>query len=195
MNRNDEIFKRKKNIPQYWFNKSCDLRASAGIIWHVIHDQEQSAEIIDDLKLGDGFDLRIATFDTFYLLCGLSLELIYKAICVAKKKTFPTSHNLVDFANLAEVSITPKEKGLLLILTEAVIWDSKYPVPTDKRKQDLENLSNLRTEFLYDEIQVSEELKVLRGNNAINWDSFNNLWSNAGREFLASNRYDHEYLS
>jgi hypothetical protein len=178
-------FEHKKNIPQYWLNKSNDLRASAGVIWYGIHI-EKSSSIVGELGLGEGFSLQVATSPIFPMLCGLSLELMYKAICVAKRINFGKSHVLVDLGELAGLHFTEQEKGILAILTESVIWDAKYPVPTERKKGAFENLPELYRKYLFDEVNVSTSFKVYRPNHALNWDSFNALWKNAFQEYKGS---------
>lgn len=175
-------FEYRKQIPQYWLNKSSDLRASAGVIWYCIHS-EQSASIAQELNFGEGFSLEVATSPTFPMLCGLSLELMYKAICVIKKTDFVKIHFLLKLAGLAGVNLTKQDEGLLEILTESVIWDGKYPVPLDKNKVAFENLPKLYRKHLFDEVNVSEKFKVYRPNHALNWDSFNALWSEGFRVY------------
>ena len=52
------------------------------------------------------------------MLCGMALEVLFKAIVVAKGGTPDTSsHELPELARLAGVPLTSKQKGLLEVLT------------------------------------------------------------------------------
>jgi hypothetical protein len=182
-------FEHRKTIPQYWLNKSSDLRASAGVIWYGIHSK-QSSSIVNELGLEEGFSLQVATSPIFRMLCGLSLELMYKAICVAKRFNFGKTHALVDLGELAGLFFTEQEKGILTILTESVIWDSKYPVPTERNKDAFENLPELYRKYLFDEVNASTSFKICRSNQALNWNSFDMLREAALQEYKGSRSFD-----
>jgi hypothetical protein len=100
-------FDRRKNTPQYWYNKASDLRASAGAVWHCGKAYDK-AEIAEGLGFGTGFDMGIATHAVFPMLCGLSLELLFKAICIKGGMVPGTSHNLLALAGSAGVKL-PQE--------------------------------------------------------------------------------------
>jgi hypothetical protein len=173
-----EKFERRKQTPQYWFNKSSDLRASTGAVWYCIkHDEDK--EIAEELGLGIGFSMAVATYPIFPMLCGLSLELMYKAICVVKNKTFVhEKHNLRKLCNLAEVPATKEDLLFLDLFTESVKWDGKYPVPHDKNA--FEGLNKLRDKLLFEEIPNTH---IKRYNERLNWDTFNALWIKAAMKF------------
>src|SRR5690348_13945699 len=104
-----EQFSRRQKSSIYWFNKSADLRGSAAAIWHSM-TKERSAEIALACNLGQGFDLSIACRPIYLMLCGMSLELMYKAICVATRTKFAPTHRLSDLATLAGVSFNKDDK-------------------------------------------------------------------------------------
>ena len=65
----------------------------------------------------------------YYYNAGLSLELILKAIALAKGKEFETNHRLNDLCDLIDIKITDDQKCTLELLSEVILWSGKYPVP------------------------------------------------------------------
>lgn len=171
-------FKRRRRTPQYWCNKSSDLRAAAGAVWYCMR-KENELKVVEELKLGQGFSIGVAAFPVFPMLCGLSLELMYKAICVAKDTDFKSNHNLPNLCKSAEVSATEDDLLFLELLTESIIWHGKYPVPSEKHKHALKRLNELWDTVLTEEVREIESLKVKRYNGRLNWHTFNDLWGKA----------------
>lgn len=151
----------RKNAPLWWYNKSSDLHASAGALW-LSMDDSKSTYYVEKLQLGSDFKMSVAVFPVFIMLCGMSLELIYKAISVAKGEQVETHHILYDLAVKAGISIDEKGKDYLQDLTEYVIWEGKYPVPKDKQKESF----------------------FRQTKRVIDWDSFNELWEDAVHIFF-----------
>jgi len=171
-----DLFERRKKLAIYWHNKASDLRGAAGALWACM-DDSRSNEIVEELGLGSGFSMKVATPPVYTMLCGMSLELLYKAIVVAKgNEPNTTSHKLTNLASDAGVSVTKKQQGLLEILSESVIWYGRYPVP--KKQEHIQNIIELKCENLYDK-KLLGKLHVLTPNGALNWESFNKLWSDA----------------
>lgn len=116
MDIHSDIYERREKLAIYWYNKASDLRGSAGALWASM-DESRSNEIVEELGLGVGFSMTVATSPVYAMLCGMSLELLYKAIVVAKgNKPNVKSHNLTDLASDAGVSVTKRQVGLLEIL-------------------------------------------------------------------------------
>ncbi len=61
------------------------------------------------------------------------------------------------------------------ILTEAILWFGRYPVP--KRRESWDKAVQLRQEHLYTE--AAPGFPVLIPNEQLNWPSFNELWLKA----------------
>lgn len=172
----NEIYKRRKELSIYWYNKASDLRGSAGALWASM-DDAKSTEIAEKLGLENGFSIKIAAYPVYKMLCGMALELIYKAIVVAKGNEPDTqSHKLINLASSAGLKVKDEQIGLLSILSESVIWDGRYPVP--KNLKDFKLLSELRDEHLYEKAPLGK-LYVLKPNGALCWESFNEIWIDA----------------
>lgn len=173
-----KVYHRKKTTSQYWLNKSSDLRASAGIIWLNLKNEKN---IVKKLGLGAGFSLSVC-YPTFELLCGLSLELIFKAVIVANgKHEVPNSHSLSSLAKLADLDYIPEIQKLLDVLSESVIWFSKYPIPT-KPKTMVKNYY-LRRNYFFDSKKIGS-LKIFFGKNHFDWKIFNNIWEKAYNKII-----------
>lgn len=169
-------FDRRKNTPQYWYNKASDLRASAGAVWHCMGAPDK-AEIATKLGLGPGFDMGIATAPVFPMLCGLSLELLFKAICVKGGVAFANTHNLMTLAGSAGISLPPELVPFVKIFTESIIWSGKYPVPVDKQRDALDELSELRKDALFDDTGFgTATMRIYQSNGKLSWETFNAVW-------------------
>ncbi len=171
-------YERRKQESMYWFNKSSDLRASAAALW-MSTESDLSRRIVEECHLGGGFIMGAAVVPVFHMLCGMAMELIFKALVVEKLLTVNESHHdLLQHASMAGITYSERERQLLKILTHSITWAGRYPTPTPKRKDYLEDYSNLISENLYDRVPLGAGT-VLRPNEALNWDSFNLMWSKA----------------
>jgi len=65
----------------------------------------------------------------YYYNAGLSLELILKAIAIAKGKAFETNHRLNDLCKLVGINITNEQECTLELLSEVIVWSGRYPAP------------------------------------------------------------------
>lgn len=170
----NNIYEKRKELAICWYNKASDLRGAAGALWASM-DDFRSNEIVKELGLWTGFSMKVATTPVYAMLCGMSLELLYKAIVVAKGIEPNTkSHKLTELASNAGVSVTERQVALLEILSESIIWDGRYPVP--KKQEYMQHLIELRNEYLYNKVPLGK-LYILSPNGALNWESFNKLWS------------------
>ena len=180
MTNNDERYNTYEETAQYWHNKASDLRGSAGVLWLSMKN-EIPEENIEKLKLGKWFDMKIATPPVYRMLCGMALELLYKSIVVARKeKPNTNTHSLETLAKDAGLDTTQYDKGLLDILSESIIWDGRYPIP--KQKQHMKKLEGLAKEHLFDKETIGN-INILKPNQSLNWDSFNDLWNNASKVY------------
>ena len=122
------------------------------------------------------------TRPVYLMLCGLSLELIYKAILVVRKQSVPSKHILKNLANSAGIQSDRRKEDLLSILTEAIIWDGKYPVPKDEQHRKMVELSKIENRSLVDYVEW-KGTTIPKPNKELGWDSFNELWTEADGMF------------
>lgn len=178
-------FDRRKNTPQYWYNKASDLRASAGAIWHCMGASDK-ADIATKLGLGRGFDMGIATHAVFPMLCGLSLELQFKAICVKGGAHPAGTHNLLALAKTAGLSLPPELVPFMKIFTESIVWDGKYPVPMEKQRDALDELNELRKDALFEDSGLgSGTMRIYRSNGKLSWETFSTIWAIGQERYLS----------
>ena len=143
-------------------------------------ENELSDKISSELKLGEGRSFNI--WPVYLMLCGLSLELIYKAILVVKKQNVPSKHILKNLAKSAGIQSDRQKEDLLSILTEAIIWDGKYPVPKDDQHRKMAKLSKIENRSLVDYVEW-KGITIPQPNNKLGWESFNELWTEANEVF------------
>ncbi|MBI2471037.1 MAG: hypothetical protein HYV59_07320 [Planctomycetes bacterium] len=186
-----DIYEMREKAPLAWFNKSSDLRASAGAIW-ICMGIEQSKEIVEQLRLGDDFRLNIACRPVYRMLCGMSLELIFKAIIVAKGNKVEHTHDLVDLALKSNIKYDKRKQGILKIFSESIIWDGRYPVPRAKGKDrdkanDVIKAKMAELNDLYRTCASPRRNNALDFGSFLDWNYFNEIWSEAAKVFQLIN--------
>ncbi len=120
----------------------------------------------------------VALPSVYRMICGMSMELLLKTIIVARGKEPKSVHHLDELAADAGVVYTPEQLDLLKILSAAIIWDGKYPVP--KKEEHWGELARLEHERLFDKEPLGDSgLEILSGNAGLDWDSYSELWCTA----------------
>jgi hypothetical protein len=175
-----DTFARRKAVSTYWWNKSSDLRGSAAALWASM-DVEASQVLAERFGLGVGFDMRAAAPLVFRMICGMSLELLYKAIIVSRGAKPKHDHELVALARAAGIRLEVADEALVRILTEAVKWDGRYPVPKERATWD--ELSAMEREHLWDRGRSVGRFVVARPNHKLSWDGFDRLWREAASQY------------
>lgn len=144
-------------------------------------EKEIASKIVADAGLGAGFNLSIATHRIFYMLCGMALELGYKAILVKEKKVLPMSHDLLSLAKTAGFSHSNKDEALLKIWSQLIIWDGKYPVPKERVQMDMYH--ELIDETLWEHVEGTPFKHM---NEHIDWVSFKVFWDCVSERYFAA---------
>lgn len=178
-----EEIQRRNKISRYWYNNSSDLRASAAAL-RICNDPDIAARTVAEYELGGGFLMPVATSKVFRMLCGMSMELIFKALSVERgEEVNQSSHDLLQHLSTTGLSYSPTERELLKILSHATTWSGRYPSP--KKQDALEVYQDLVNKNMYDSRPLgSGTLKILTPNNALDWDSFNGMWKKAMRSYF-----------
>ena len=175
-----DIFDMRSESPLWWYNKSSDLHASAGALWVAISESNEK-KYQKKLSLGSGFSMEVACWPVYQMLFGLSFELILKAIIVAQNSTPPPTHKLLDLAASTRIEIKKEEQDILVLLTESIIWEGKYPVP--KQKSYLEGHYKKATEVLSKPYNVGN-LEVKRFTHTLEWNNLDELWGKMVSHFF-----------
>lgn len=126
-----------------WLNNAEHLFACAQLVQDK-HLERMQAFRDEHAASGQILYIKPITKDRFlygfgqYLLIGLALETMFKAIWMRKKSGIVqqvpgfwggvTGHNLVKLAQSVSFDLDDEEKKYLDELTEVVIWMGKYPV-------------------------------------------------------------------
>jgi len=67
---------------------------------------------------------------------ALSIELLLKAIIIAKGGVAPQTHELLDLARDADIAFSKSQKATLELLGEVLKWSGRYPVPNTEKAWD-----------------------------------------------------------
>jgi len=100
---------------QGWFNRACSFKTAAELL---------------DAKAESS--LAIA----YYFNAGLSIELILKAVAIAKGKKFDTNHRLNDLCVNAGIKLTKDQACTLELFSEIIVWSGRYPTPKNEGQWD-----------------------------------------------------------
>ncbi len=118
----------------------------------------------------------------FLTNAALSIELLLKAIIVAKSGIAPRTHRLLKLARDAGVTFSTSQEATLELLGELLIWSGRYPVPNKAEDWD----------HYYDEVFERHVIRVREGNAAMvlaNQETFpsakncEKLWDSANRRW------------
>jgi hypothetical protein len=173
-------FERRKSTATYWRNKSNDLLGAAGLVWIGMGSTDGRER--DGLGLPDWYSFEVACPSVFRMLCGMSTELLLKAIIVQRGDEPTQTHNLNTLTAEAKMSVLPTQAQLLNVLTESIIWDGRYPVP--KTQPVFDRAKELEREALTEKVPLGS-FHVLHPNNALDWENFLNIWNSFNAVYLA----------
>ena len=172
-------YESRKVTSMYWFNKSSDLHAGAAALWMSMED-DIASKIVNDCELGDGFKMDVAVGPVFYMLCGMAMELIFKAITVeAGGQINEKHHQLLQHLALTELTYSSTERKLLQMLSHDIIWAGRYP--TAKSEDQMVECRELAFKNLFERVPGAT---FLRPNDALDWKAFHGLWSKATQEYF-----------
>ncbi len=189
----------KKTSSIYWKNKANDFHAAALALSERI---ENDTSPYLKKMLGDGFNLSIATSHVFGYLAAVSIELNLKACIIENhfkealmklfenneekifseddvyfdlNKNFHT-HNLLQLAERSKLFLKDTNIiNFLKILTQALLWSSRYPIPKDEDDYYDTSLD----EFLFLPCSTESKLKFRKFNPAvlINVENYLKIWN------------------
>lgn len=124
-----------------WRAVAFQLLDAARLLWPLIASGYQDmAARFQEPDAGEGLRMR----GPFYLLSGLAVENLLKAIIVKqlppgaslvrrdKLDAGVKHHKLTSLCDRARVTLSPKDKAFLERLTKFVEWRGRYPVPNQR---------------------------------------------------------------
>jgi HEPN domain-containing protein len=170
-----ERYEREKSLSIYWANRANDLRGAAGAVWFAIENESKSDQIHKQLGFESGYSFSVACPAVFMMLCGLSLELLYKALIIEISNQPPAVHDLRRLSVLAQITMSADDLDLIDILTAHIKWAGKYPVPRgDKAEWDehVERMDAALTDPVPDMC-----IRIVRRNERLYWDDYSRIWN------------------
>jgi HEPN domain-containing protein len=121
----------------------------------------------------------------YYYNAGISLELILKAIAIAKGQIFKTNHRLNELCQLVGINVSNDQKCTLELLSELIVWSGRYPAPKSAGQWDNYH-------------DVVQEKHIVRKHEGNAWlvianrerfptlDNFKGLWNIFEKEYVSS---------
>lgn len=189
----NQLFERRRKHSLYWYNKSTDLRGAAASVWVGI-SSDIAPIVVERTGLGPGFSMAVATGPVYGMLCGMSLELAFKAITVERGELLnEKTHDLLEHLKTTRITYTKKERALLKIFSHAATWDGRYPVP--KKENAWDDFQDLCHKNLYDPVRSTEKPEFIfkRSNGALGWEGFSNLWEKASHHYFKAREAGQAY--
>ncbi len=183
--RNRPTLTEDRSHPNHWRNRSADLKASAGAIWYAIKNDKAVA---DELGYTFGFSMGVACQPVYHMLCGLSLELIMKAVLVQRQEEKNYKHHhLGELHTMLGLPTEKRRMKLLDFYEEALVWSGRYPIPMKPTDQKLESYYKLEVDVLTTATPIvpGSFIHVSRGSGATDWEPFCELYE----EYAALFRY------
>ena len=178
----------KNALLPYW-NKAESLRSGALVLWHTYNDDTTP---INPTLLGfaDGFSFGVSLPPIFYLLSGLSIEVLLKGICKAVEQPVNNIHRLVDLAKSVGIDVSDDDTIILRAMTEYIYWAGRYPTPTKPDDWDA-------AQHIFDSQrryggQLSEHYITQR---CINLDNYNKIWARLADYFLRAENNTYESVT
>lgn len=178
-------FEREQNLSIYWANRASDLRGAAGAVWFAIENESSSDQVRSMLGMEQHYRFSAACPLVFFMLCGLSLELLYKALIVEDGKKPPAIHDLRELSTRAHINFTVEDLRLIDLLTDHILWAGKYPVPKGGEPEWDRHVEQMNSALTSPVCGIS--IPVVRRNECLSWDDYTRIWN------ISSVRYWERY--
>jgi len=108
-------FSQNGSDAQGWFNLACSFKTAAELL---------GAKAESSLAIA------------YYFNAGLSIELILKAVAIAKGKNFDANHRLNDLCVNTAIKFTKDQACTLELFSEIIVWSGRYPTPKNEGQWD-----------------------------------------------------------
>lgn len=166
-----DVYERRKSVSTYYMNNASDLRTGALVSWSAIHDGKILPE---DIGFGPGWSFSASLYPVFNLLAGLSIELILKATAKILDRPDQHHHRLTQLCDHVGLPLTEDHAAILDILTEAIYWQSRYPVPKSSEAWDA--AIKVRAKQWMDAPNMSIKFKTPDPKRSLNLENYNDIW-------------------
>lgn len=167
-------YEREESLSIYWFNRANDLRGAAGAVWFAIQSGNKS-QIHNLLGMEANYSFSIACPSIFRMLCGLSLELLYKALILEIGKKPRKTHDLRELSLLAQLTMSADDLELIDLLTDHVKWAGKYPVPIGGETEWDQHVERMNAALTDPVPNVS--IAIVRRNKRLDWNDYSRIWN------------------
>jgi len=175
-----------RSHPNHWLNRAADLKASAGALWHAMGSQDTA--IAQELGYGAGYSMKVACWPVYHMLCGLSLELIMKAVLV--QRATPQKQVEIHFLHklhlLLGLNLDDERKQLLDFYEASVVWAGRYPTPRNPTDEKLLSHYDLESKVLTKPKLMDSPgtLKFRESSDTTDWRQFSKLWVEYANLFI-----------
>lgn len=136
-----ELIFKVMSYPFFWKLKAEELKFAAEILWpHAIGRLNEISKPIEGNSFSDKQNIEPDTFFVFLSLLGYSTEVLFKGIIIKNNPSFVSNgilskklktHDLIKLSILANISLTHQEKIFCGQAYQAMMVESKYPIPND----------------------------------------------------------------
>lgn len=167
-------FDRADETPIDWYNHANNLRAAAAAVYYSFSDRPVGDAIVEKFELGYGFSMAAAVPVVYEMLCGLSFELLLKAIASSMHQNIPTHHRLRDLAMSVSADLSSSDLGALDVLTHSVRWSGRYPRPSNRKDWDAARA--MRERYLYKDVPLGGTA-IKEYNGVLEWDRLSEIWA------------------
>lgn len=176
-----EVFLRDRKHPNHWYNRSLDLKASAGVLYYGMNQVDGS--INESLGYPSGYSMSAACRHPYYLMCGLSVEAIlkFRLSKVSDESSIPATHDLLNLVGMLNIELSKEDRKKIDYLSMCISWAGRYPYPKQNNAEQWKKHADL-----YDAIflkratgfGLAEQFVIKTGNNlgALEWEDFSRLW-------------------
>ena len=171
-----------RSHPNHWYNRAADLRAAAGAAWYAMENDRQDG-IAEALGLPSGYSMSVACWPVYHMLCGLALEVIFKAVMAQRGMKVPEIHDLNNLAGQLGLKRTPKERDLLKFYSSSIAWAGRYPIPKNCSDERLQGFYDEANTVLRKPLRKMGTLMLTIGSGATDWEHFHPLWLRFASEF------------
>lgn len=119
----------------------------------------------------------LACQPVYLMLCGLSLEVLMKAVLAQRGELTEKlmHHRLVDLAKAVGRAQTLREQKLLRFYESSMVWAGRYPVPLRDQLRGVIAHRRLGSELFMSPVKLGR-LELKQRNDMDSWERYSILW-------------------